>query len=99
MKTFGHILFPVDFSERCAAAIPLVASWTQRFNAKLTLLHTVQVPISAYGGADAYPIVIDVPAIEKQCQERLDQIELQAAERIVTVGDPALEVIKYTEKN
>src|SRR5271154_5595374 len=99
MHTFGHILFPVDFSDRCKAARPFVTSWARKFNAKVTLLHTIQIPISAYGGPDGYPIIVDVPGIEATAKKRLDRFEMDAAERVVTIGDPAYEIIQYAENN
>jgi nucleotide-binding universal stress UspA family protein len=99
MKPFGHILFPVDFSDRCDAARPFVTSWAQRFNAKVTLLHTIQIPISAYGGADGYPLIVDVPGIEATAKKRLERFDFANAERIVTTGDPAYEITQYAEKN
>lgn len=100
MQTFGHILFPVDFSDRCHASIPLVTSWARRFNSKLTLLHTIQIPISAYGGADGYPIIIDVPGLEANAKERLADVDMGIpVDRIVKVGDPAFETVQYAEKN
>ncbi len=99
MHTFGHILFPIDFSDRCQAARPFVTSWVQRFNAKVTLLHTIQIPISAYGGPDGYPITVDVPGIEASARTRLDRFEFDRAERIVKLGDPAYEIIQYAAKN
>src|ERR1700678_2604956 len=99
MQTFGHILFPVDFSSQCQAARPFVTSWARRFHAKVTLLHTIQIPISAYGGPDGYPIIVDVPAIEATAKKRLDRFEMDAAERVVTTGDPAYESMDYAAKN
>jgi nucleotide-binding universal stress UspA family protein len=99
MKTFGHILFPVDFSDRSEAARPFVTSWAQRFNAKVTLLHTIQIPISAYGGADGYPLIVDVPGMEAAARQRLDRFDFAGAERIVKVGDPAYEITQYAAKN
>jgi nucleotide-binding universal stress UspA family protein len=101
MQTFSHILFPVDLSARCAAARPVVESWARRFNAKVTLLHTVQIPISSYGGADGYPIVIDIPAIEATAKARLDrfEIDLPGVARVVSMGDPAFEIVQYAEEN
>ncbi|HTB15063.1 MAG TPA: universal stress protein [Bryobacteraceae bacterium] len=99
--TFKHILFPVDLSAKCEAARPVVEAWARRFNAKVTLLHTVQIPITAYGGADGYPIVIDIPNIESRAKLRLDgfAFSLPDVTRISTVGDPAFEAVQYTEKN
>jgi nucleotide-binding universal stress UspA family protein len=99
MKTFTHILFPVDFSARCQATRSLVESWARRFNAKVTLLHTIQIPISAYGGPDGYPIVVDIPAMEQIANQRLEQFEFPGAARVAKVGDPALEIVQYAEKN
>jgi nucleotide-binding universal stress UspA family protein len=101
MKTFSHILFPVDFSERCKAARPVVESWARRFHAKVTLLHTIQIPISSYGGADGYPIIVDVPGLEAGAAKRLDRVEIgvPGVTRIVKMGDPAHEIVQYAAKN
>jgi len=99
MEAFRHILFPVDFSSRAEAALPIVVSWAQRSQAKVTLLHTIQIPITAYGGPDAYPVIIDTQAMEASAMERLLKIEFAGAERLVQVGDPAFEIVDYAEKN
>jgi nucleotide-binding universal stress UspA family protein len=101
MKNFSNILFPVDFSARCEAAQPAVTSWARRFNAKVTLLHTIQIPISSYGGPDGYPIVIDIPKIEAIANERLERVEINipGVARVVSIGDPGYEIIQYAKKN
>jgi nucleotide-binding universal stress UspA family protein len=99
MNTFGHILFPVDFSTRSQATLPFVAAWARRFNSRVTLLHTIHIPISAYGGADGYPLMVDVPGIEKTAAKRLDQVEFEGATRVVKMGDPAYEIVQYAQKN
>ena len=99
--TFSHILFPVDFSERSEATRPAVTSWARRFNAKVTLLHIVHIPVSSYGGADGYPIILDIPNIEATAKARLERFKIDVPEvtRVVTTGDPAYEVIQYAGKN
>src|ERR1700689_1521976 len=101
MKTFKHILFPVDLSARGEAAAPVVTAWARRFNAKVTLLHTVQIPITSYGGPDGYPIVIDIPKIEAIAKERLERfkIDIPDVNRVVSMGDPAFEIVEYAGKN
>jgi nucleotide-binding universal stress UspA family protein len=99
MQTFRHILFPVDFSDRSAAAQPLVTAWARRFNAKVTLLHTLQIPISAYGGPDVFPVIVDVPAMEAGAMKRLERCDIPGAEKIVKTGDPAYEIVHYAESN
>jgi hypothetical protein len=37
MPSFGHILFPVDFSERCLSVRPFVKATARQFDAKVTL--------------------------------------------------------------
>jgi nucleotide-binding universal stress UspA family protein len=43
MITFKRILFPVDFSERCAATVPAVQAMVKRFGSELTVLHVVDL--------------------------------------------------------
>jgi len=101
MKNFNHILFPVDLSARSEATRPVVTFWAQHFNAKVTLLHTVQIPITSYGGADGYPVIVDIPAIEATAKARLERVEIDVPDvtRVVSVGDPAFEIIQYAGKN
>jgi nucleotide-binding universal stress UspA family protein len=101
MQTFSHILFPVDFSARCEAARPVLEAWARRFGAKVSLLHTVQIPISSYGGPDGYPIVLDIPVIEDTAKARLERfhVELPDVARSVSIGDPAFQTIEYAREN
>ena len=50
MSTARHILFPVDFSERCKAVRPSVIAMAKHFGARLTLMHVLPIPIGLYGG-------------------------------------------------
>lgn len=49
MENFQHILFPVDFSAQCESTVPFVNHVVQLFHARLTLQHTVEIPIYSYG--------------------------------------------------
>lgn len=99
MKTFRHILSPVDFSDHSEAARTQVMSWAERFQARVTLLHTIQIPVTAYGGPDGFPIFVDIPAIEAAAKERLDRVEFPGAERVIAIGDPAYEAIEFAGKH
>jgi nucleotide-binding universal stress UspA family protein len=102
---FHHILFPVDFSERCRAVRPFVKSLARKFNAKITLLHTLGVPRGFYGGVDAsYPIVVDWDAMKNdavaQLTQFLDTNGVGAEVRAVAmVGEAAQEIVDYTLAN
>jgi hypothetical protein len=41
MSLFRGILFPVDFSQRCADAACSVAALARQFNSKVTLIHVI----------------------------------------------------------
>jgi nucleotide-binding universal stress UspA family protein len=73
MALFEHILFPVDFSDRCQATKPYVLAMAQRFKSKLTLMHVVQIPISWYGGMEVtYPIPLDIAPLLDDAKKKLD---------------------------
>jgi len=103
MPSFNHILFPVDFSDRCRALRPFVTSMAQRFHSKLTLMHVVEIPAAWYGGFDGgYPDMLDTDALEEAAQTELNTfLELpdQEADKIVNLGEPASEIIRFAGEN
>jgi nucleotide-binding universal stress UspA family protein len=72
--SFKNILFPVDFSERSRAVAPQVKAVKDRFDSALTLLHLIEMPVLAYGGAEA-PVMFDFPVDEmRECaKQELDR--------------------------
>jgi hypothetical protein len=50
MLNVQHILFPIDFSERCCGAVPFVESMARRYRARITLLSAIQPFYYGYGG-------------------------------------------------
>src|ERR1039458_8085064 len=103
MASFQHILFPVDFSERCRAVRPFVKSMAQKFNAKVTLIHTLGIPRGFYGGLDgSYPIVVDWEAMKDDTLKQLsrfletDDSFHQKVQVEALVGEPAAEIVDYT---
>lgn len=103
MPTFKHILFPVDFSERCRAIRPFVMSMARQFNSKLTLLHVIEIPIAWYGDG-TYPIPFDVPSVAEDARKQLDtffdspdpSVEI---EKSVAQGDPGYSIASFSEKH
>ena len=88
MPQFKHILFPVDFSDRCRVAEPFVMSTARQFQAKITVLHVVNIPAGWYGGVEApYPVMFDIPAMlqagEKQIASYLENLEATQIDRVV----------------
>ena len=72
MTTFKHILFPVDFSNRCQAVRADVLAMAHQFNARITLLHTIQIPAAWYGGIEGlYYGAFNNPAIQEDVRRKL----------------------------
>src|SRR4051812_17392379 len=97
---FHHILFPVDFSERCHAVRPFVTSLARKFHAKITLMHTLGTPRGFYGGVDAsYPIVVDWDAMKGDAVTQLarfldiDDSSDEKIQAVAVVGEPAAEIV------
>lgn len=91
---FKNILFPVDFSDRSRAVAPHVLAVCRRFNASLTLLHLIEVPVMAYGVPDA-PVTFDFPLdeIKASAEQKLIQFAATAfpgvaVKTVVDEGDP-----------
>src|SRR5258708_20180031 len=75
MKSFRHILFPVDFSDRCRSVRPFVQTLAERFQAKLTLLHVVHIPAACYGGFEAGdPVIMGLPTMGQAPQNEMGTV-------------------------
>jgi nucleotide-binding universal stress UspA family protein len=104
---FHHILFPIDFSERCRQATPFVKAFANLYRAKVTLMHVIQIPTGWYGGADAaYPIMFDVEAMENDARRELGKFysggndsepQIDIAET-VNQGEPGSAIVQYAEQ-
>ncbi|MFL6414633.1 MAG: universal stress protein [Bryobacteraceae bacterium] len=101
---FKHILFPVDFSECSRALTPEVEAIANRFNAKVTLLHVFEIPVTWYASGEA-------PLIEAECFEQFAtdakqklleypiQLPADRVDRIIAEGDPAWNIRKWVEEH
>lgn len=88
------ILFPVDFSDRCAAAAPMVETFTGHFQAELTLMHVVE-PLT-YND-----LPVSTPGLP-ECQLRqylADELKHFDVKRLLVHGDPALRIIEHAERS
>jgi len=101
MSVIKHILFPMDFSERCKAAAPHVAAFAGIFNAKVTLLNVV--PPLWLAPMEAAPIAIDLNEIKRGWETRLNgsfvtEFEGLDVQRVVEIGVPAEFITEFAEK-
>src|SRR5436190_5553516 len=92
MLAIKHILFPIDFSERCCGTAPFVRALASRLGAKITLL-TAVAPIWQAGlGEGAIPV--DMTELRQDLELRLNDTFLREFQglkvhRIDEIGDPA----------
>jgi nucleotide-binding universal stress UspA family protein len=103
MPTFKDILFPVDFSPRCAQVAPLVRSWTHHFNANLTLIHAMSF---LYGPEDTYSGQLQAE-LHKNLQEFAERsmqdflrrhFSTFPLEYTIDEGDPARVIVDHARK-
>jgi nucleotide-binding universal stress UspA family protein len=104
MSSFRHILFPVDFSDRCLATKPYVLAMAQRFKSKLTLLHAVQIPVNWYAGTEgAYVVPLDIAPLLDDAKKKLDVFTDFPTDvnvdKVVDDGDPGIIIPLYAAQN
>jgi nucleotide-binding universal stress UspA family protein len=93
MPTFKHILFPIDFSDRCCGAAPFVEAMASRYQAKITLM-SVAPPMIYAGLGDPGGPMIDTGSLLDELKDRLDytlrrEFSRVNVDRVVELGDPA----------
>ena len=74
------------------------------YNARLTLMHVVQLPTETYGVHAAWPALFDLTAMQADAQERLNTfLESPSPDlkigMIAEQGDPAIHITSYSEQN
>jgi nucleotide-binding universal stress UspA family protein len=100
MLTIKHILFPIDFSERCCHSAPFVKAMALRFGAKITLLSAIP-PVWQTGIADAGAIIpLDMDELKREVETRLRGAFVQEfdgipVQRVVEIGDPAAMITQF----
>lgn len=94
---YQHILIAVDLTEDCHPVIQRARDLAQCFQAKLTLMHTVEPIAMAFGG----DVPIDVSALQQQqldqAHQRIEQFcvgypELTPDSRHIVYGQPRQEI-------
>jgi nucleotide-binding universal stress UspA family protein len=104
MLVIKHILFPMDFSDRCCAAVPFAAKMATRFNAKITLLSAAS---PFWFMSDGYPggsVVIDMDEILRDLKTRLEdaagkEFASLPVDTVAALGDPAQLTVGYANSH
>jgi len=103
----NKILWPTDFSENAAIALPMVTSLSQKYQAEVHILYVLK-DYPAFGASYGYHDPDDYKKMQewekKTAEERLDEIcekFLNACPlfiRHISVGDPAKEILKLIKE-
>jgi nucleotide-binding universal stress UspA family protein len=102
MLAIKHILFPLDFSNRCCGAVPFVEAMATRFGSKITLISVAQ-PFN-YMGDPGVPVVVNSDEILAELAERLDGALIKEfahlpVARVAELGDPAQVITDFAHQN
>ena len=103
MLAFQKILFPIDMSDSCTAAVPFVDNLARKYQAELTLLHVLELPAALtdwYG----YMAMIDTNAIRDSRQNELntylrDKFTGLKVQRVMEEGDSAHVITTYAQEH
>jgi nucleotide-binding universal stress UspA family protein len=97
MAGINHILFPIDFSDRCCAALPFVEGMASRYHAKVTLIGVAHPIYYAGMGDPGGPIVINTETMLSDLRERLDCVFMKhlQVERVAELGDAAQAITRF----
>jgi nucleotide-binding universal stress UspA family protein len=101
MLTIKHILFPMDFSDRCCGAIPFVKAMAARFGAKITLINALQ---PFYFTDPSQMVMINTDQIIDDLRDRLEAARLEnfpdlPVDTFVALGDPAQVILDFARNN
>ena len=106
MALIERIVFPVDFSQRCDEASVFVAAIAGRFQARLVLLHVVEVPVAYVGSPELGAIPLEAVRNERlrNAEERLSsylaaELKHLPVERAILEGDPARQIVDYAREH
>jgi nucleotide-binding universal stress UspA family protein len=95
MLNIKHILFPIDFSERCSGAAAFVESIARRYSASITLLSVAQPFFyAAMGDPGGEATIVNTEDLLRGLKARLDKSLTKnfaglRVDRVTDLGDPA----------
>ena len=103
MTKLKHILFPVDFSQQNCGIAPYVAAMANRYQARVTILHVMEIPTGAYPGWPADAALVSFETLTNERKQRLEAFlanEFPGVEttRQMREGDPAQAIAVMAEQ-
>ncbi len=106
MLNLKKVLFPVDFSDRCAGAAHFVEALAGRFESELTLLHVVEPADYMFGAMEFGGTTLHTFRAERVTHSRkmldsflADELAYFNVKRVLLEGDPAREIVEYAHND
>lgn len=106
MQAVKHIVVPFDFSERATAMVGYALRIAERFRAKATILHVLEVPpdVPVSPFPDAYRLLGVTEDLIHQHEKRLRSFEFpfsvpQDVKRLVIRGEAANAILEWSHHN
>ena len=101
MLTIKHILFPIDFSERCCHAAPFVQAMANRFGTKVTLISALP-PVWQTGLGEGATMPLDMDELKRDLEIRLSGAFVREFAgirvlRVAEIGDPAAVITRFAQ--
>jgi len=102
MPNIKHILFPIDFSDRCNTGVSFVEEMARRNGAKVTLISVAHTYFA--GGLEVTTPMIDPQLILDDVKVQLDHTFTTdfagiTVDRVAMLGDPAAEIVDFIAAN
>jgi nucleotide-binding universal stress UspA family protein len=103
MISFKSILVPVDFGDASRHALEVAVDLATQYRGSLTLVHTWEVPLYAYGGLELSAIDLLTP-IRETAQKYLDEMlvdlkkTVPEARAVLRRGAPWREILAAIEE-
>ena len=99
MLAIKHILFPIDFSERCCHAAPSVQTMAKCFGAKITLISAMS-PVWQTGLGEGATVPVDMNELKRDLEIRLSDTFVREfngipVQRVAEIGDPATVITRF----
>jgi nucleotide-binding universal stress UspA family protein len=104
MYSLKKILVPVDFSERCAAAVRYVRELALRFDSEVVLTHVLPPLHAEFGLQIEGSMLVEVyRARAEQAERELAVFELPSlaglkVRRLILHGDPSAKIVEYARE-
>jgi nucleotide-binding universal stress UspA family protein len=104
MKRIKHILFPIDYSERCCCTVPFVEAMASHYDADVTLISVAQPFLYAGMGDPGGPVMISSDLILEDLKDRLDHALTREyahlrVHRVAELGEASRVITEFAHAN